>query len=205
MSSSSNNNNSDDDTGKQSTFSTMSDNHHHHHHRHFHPTTTTTFEADASRSLELSPSETSLEFSSSSLVKGGGGEEDVILAAESLSGGDDVTNQDGDSFHQCGEEEEEEFSIMFWELLLYIPVLLVQSVFGTFHIFRSLVLGHALRWFFQRQEQHPWEAAFLRHMERNAWPPPGLVVLAVLTITALIVHPDGFTWVILRKIRYVRS
>ena len=36
------------------------------------------------------------------------------------------------------------------------------------------------------------------------WPaPPALVVLGFLTIVALIVHPDGMTWIILGKIRYV--
>jgi len=36
----------------------------------------------------------------------------------------------------------------------------------------------------------------------SAWPPTALIVLAVLTVVALIVHPDGYTWIFLRKIRY---
>jgi hypothetical protein len=39
---------------------------------------------------------------------------------------------------------------------------------------------------------------------KNAWPPPGLVKLAILTVLTLIVHPDGYTWVLLRKLRFVR-
>jgi hypothetical protein len=35
-----------------------------------------------------------------------------------------------------------------------------------------------------------------------AWPPPALVCLALLTVFALIVHPDGMTWILLRKLRY---
>lgn len=41
------------------------------------------------------------------------------------------------------------------------------------------------------------------HKQIQAWPPPALVVLAILTIAALVVHPDGMTWIVLRKIRYV--
>jgi hypothetical protein len=37
----------------------------------------------------------------------------------------------------------------------------------------------------------------------GAWPPPALVALAILTIVALVAHPDGMTWIVLRKIRYV--
>lgn len=37
------------------------------------------------------------------------------------------------------------------------------------------------------------------------WPPPTLVLLAILTVVALLVHPDGYTWVILRKIRCVEQ
>ena len=40
------------------------------------------------------------------------------------------------------------------------------------------------------------------HKQTNgAWPPPALVTLAALTIFALVVHPDGLTWIMLRKIR----
>ena len=40
------------------------------------------------------------------------------------------------------------------------------------------------------------------HKQLNgAWPPPALVALAALTILALVVHPDGLTWIMLRKIR----
>jgi hypothetical protein len=40
------------------------------------------------------------------------------------------------------------------------------------------------------------------HKQVNGpWPPPALVALAALTILALVVHPDGLTWIMLRKIR----
>jgi len=37
----------------------------------------------------------------------------------------------------------------------------------------------------------------------HAWPPPALTGLALLTIFALVVHPDGLTWILLGKLRYV--
>jgi len=37
----------------------------------------------------------------------------------------------------------------------------------------------------------------------ESWPPPALVALAILTVVALVVHPDGMTWIMLRTIRYV--
>jgi len=48
-------------------------------------------------------------------------------------------------------------------------------------------------------------AGLHHHLYSNAWPPPALVLLAVLTVFALIVHPDGYTWILLRKIRCVYS
>jgi len=35
----------------------------------------------------------------------------------------------------------------------------------------------------------------------HAWPPPALTTLAILTIMAFVVHPDGPTWIMLGKIR----
>lgn len=44
-----------------------------------------------------------------------------------------------------------------------------------------------------------WSVAYYSYMGKNS-PPPALAGLAVLTIIALIVHPDGFTWIILGKL-----
>ena len=35
----------------------------------------------------------------------------------------------------------------------------------------------------------------------ETWPPPALMVLAVFTVVAFIVHPDGLTWIMLGKMR----
>jgi hypothetical protein len=41
------------------------------------------------------------------------------------------------------------------------------------------------------------------HESRNPLLPPGLVYLATLTLFALVIHPDGYTWIVLRRIRCV--
>jgi hypothetical protein len=41
------------------------------------------------------------------------------------------------------------------------------------------------------------------HESRNPLLPPGLLYLATLTLVALVIHPDGYTWVVLRRIRCV--
>jgi len=44
-----------------------------------------------------------------------------------------------------------------------------------------------------------WSLAYYSYMGKNA-PPPAFAGLAVLTLIALIVHPDGLTWIILGKL-----
>jgi hypothetical protein len=43
------------------------------------------------------------------------------------------------------------------------------------------------------------------HESRNPLLPPGLMYLATLTLLALVIHPDGYTWIVLRRIRCVRD
>mmetsp|Transcript_52549 Transcript_52549/g.58744 ORF Transcript_52549/g.58744 Transcript_52549/m.58744 type:complete len:823 (+) Transcript_52549:77-2545(+) len=40
-------------------------------------------------------------------------------------------------------------------------------------------------------------------LDPHAWPPPAFTALALLTIFALVVHPDGITWIMLGKFRDV--
>ena len=43
----------------------------------------------------------------------------------------------------------------------------------------------------------------IEKIDPYAWPPPAFTALALLTIFALVVHPDGGTWIMLGKLRYV--
>lgn len=40
-------------------------------------------------------------------------------------------------------------------------------------------------------------------LDPHAWPPPAFTALALFTIFALVVHPDGITWIVLGKFRFV--
>jgi len=107
-------------------------------------------------------------------------------------------------------------SSSFWELVvsLYIPVLLMwlrRSISGTANLVHSLVFGQFLGYVSGNVSERmtewtpPWLHSLIQpsnsKLDPHAWPPPGLTILALLTIFALVVHPDGFTWVMLGKIR----
>lgn len=126
------------------------------------------------------------------------------------------------------EEEDSNSSSTAWDLFLslYLASFILglrRSMFVTANLFRSLLLGHFLRlvvaslpaW----AEQHTWLSPWLQagascnvsstansgKMDPHAWPPPALTALAILTVFALVVHPDGFTWIMLGKLRSVYS
>ena len=69
-----------------------------------------------------------------------------------------------------------------------------EGVRKYFHLVQSLWLDNV--------SSAPNPGSSSQHKQLNgAWPPPALVALAALTILALVVHPDGLTWIMLRKIR----
>lgn len=85
---------------------------------------------------------------------------------------------------------------------LYIP-LLIKSVFGGVYVIRSVILGYAMQYAmrclsFSEQTAGRWLGTGVKG---GAWPPPTLIGLGVLTVVALVVHPDGYTWILLRKLR----
>jgi hypothetical protein len=117
-------------------------------------------------------------------------------------------------------------------LYLPILVMSVRrSVFGVGHVVRILVLGQLFRmaifehaWEWMNEKAPYWLQVLWRHSEAavprsmgpatatsakyavldpHAWPPPAFTALALFTIFTLVVHPDGLTWILLGKIRYV--
>ena len=101
-----------------------------------------------------------------------------------------------------------------WEVSfsLYFPLIFMwvkHCMMGTANVLHSLIAGHCLRLFVENFSE--WTPAWLHSMvlhpsangktDHRAWPPPALVMLASLTLFALVVHPDGFTWILLGKIR----
>jgi hypothetical protein len=128
---------------------------------------------------------------------------------------------------QDEESEEDDDDASAWNVLttLYLPILLLwlrRSMFGTANVIRSVILGQLLHLLLtvlapsvdSSTEQSWWEpAARWLHLavagtsaapsKHDAWPPPALTALAMLTVFCFVVHPDGLTWIMLGKLRYV--
>jgi hypothetical protein len=101
----------------------------------------------------------------------------------------------------------------FWDFFcsFLVPVL-AQGIFGGFSIVRTIVLGYTL--------QNAMTQVLPAFSEKTtttttststgvvvppwlATPPPAFIVLALFTVVAFVIHPDGFTWIFLRKSRCV--
>ena len=97
--------------------------------------------------------------------------------------------------------------------------LFLQFITVIAEFFHSLVLGYGARWITSpltapmtppswvglAPDCITWFLATDSNGKAIDWPPPGLIGLALLTIIALVVHPDGLTWILLRKLRYVEE
>ena len=115
------------------------------------------------------------------------------------------------------DHDEDSTSATFWELLItmYLPLSalwLRQSVFGITVLVRTVLLGHLLRFVFGNladwiNEKSPWLHSLLQPMgphskpDPKSWPPPALSALAFFTVVTFVVHPDGFTWVMVGKVK----
>lgn len=95
---------------------------------------------------------------------------------------------------------------MFWTWFLPLMFLWFRrSMFGTANLFRSVLLGQCIRLLLTTATGtvDPLPKWALMVSDPHAWPPPALTGLAFLTIVAFVVHPDGLTWFMLGKLRYV--
>ena len=89
----------------------------------------------------------------------------------------------------------------------YLPLLMMwfrRSLFGTSYLIRSVLIGQCIRLLLTSATGSvdttlPKWVILLT--DPHAWPPPALTLLAIFTILALIVHPDGLTWFMLGKVR----
>lgn len=76
-------------------------------------------------------------------------------------------------------------------------------------LMHTLVVGYILHSLFTcNLVQGTWiEQCWLQSNSsesKETWPPPALLVFSLLTVVTLVVHPDGYTWIVLGKVRYVR-
>eukprot|EP00980_Cylindrotheca_fusiformis_P021473 scaffold8353_cov138-Cylindrotheca_fusiformis.AAC.4 len=106
----------------------------------------------------------------------------------------------------------------FGELVFstYLPmadVWMRQCMFGIAILVRSILVGQYFRSFISHFSEHApaWlqtislKEATKDKVDPHAWPPPAFTVLATLTLFALLVHPDGFTWILIDKLRRIVS
>jgi hypothetical protein len=120
--------------------------------------------------------------------------------------------------------DDSQSSSTFWDLLLslYFPIVVMwlrRSLLEVTNLIRSLVVGHLLRstlcsvsewmtdktpsWLHRVLLQTHTTATSSKNLDPHAWPPPALTALALLTVFTLLVHPDGYTWIMLGKLRCV--
>ena len=134
--------------------------------------------------------------------------------------------------NDISEIDEEGNNSSYLDLLLtaYLPLIFLwfrRSMFGHANLIRTLVVGQVMRLVFLdninewiSEKIPPWLEVILFQtssssstmkgasmgsgkIDPHAWPPPAFKALAMLTVFALVVHPDGLTWVFLGKLRYV--
>jgi len=89
----------------------------------------------------------------------------------------------------------------------FIPFLW-NSLWTGIGLFQSVVVAYVLQTFFNTDTRADVKLfRSVMSMEGGstssivASSPPALLLLALLTLTVLVIHPDGFTWIALRKLR----
>ena len=114
----------------------------------------------------------------------------------------ELKTKESDDASEPTSENEDNQSSSAWEALVafYLPFLL-QSLCGGFHMIRYIFVTYVLQTLLQSGADAKLYRSMVSLSPLPSWPPPSLVFLAVLTLTALIIHPDGFTWIALRKLR----
>lgn len=102
-------------------------------------------------------------------------------------------------------------ALWFWTSLLTLGNAFYTFVVG--HLMKLVVVDDISKWISETippwlevisfQSSSPHSALRGSSSSDHEWPPPALKALALLTVVALVIHPDGLTWVFLGKLRYV--
>jgi hypothetical protein len=139
-----------------------------------------------------------------------------ITSPEFLNESCEVFDSYGKREYPIDHEQDENNPATVWHLLstIYIPLVFLRlrkTFFGLFSFMGSILFGQFFQYHLSYLSPATWDtlAPWLElinakdlHGKRDAWPPPTLKLLAIFTIVAFIVHPDGMTWVVLGKLRY---
>ncbi len=131
------------------------------------------------------------------------GADDKLASDKSLYG---QNEHEGDADDVDDHDEPGTVLDLLWTW--FLPLLFLwfrRSMFGTANLFRSVLLGQCIRLLLTTATGavDPLPKWALMVSDPHAWPPPALTGLAILTIVAFVVHPDGLTWFMLGKLRYV--
>lgn len=102
-------------------------------------------------------------------------------------------------------DEGSQSSVYDFLVSLVIPTLL-QVFIGCYHLVCWLLDSKVLPFMLPYCTTPQWLAdlaVWLGYDKANSWPPPTFLILAAMTILVLVVQPDGLTWILLQKLRYV--
>jgi hypothetical protein len=138
-----------------------------------------------------------------------------IASPEFLNESCEVFDSYGKREYPIDHEQDENNPATVWHLIstIYIPLVFLRlrkTFFGLFSFMGSILFGQFFQYHLSYLSPATWDtlAPWLElinakdlHGKRDAWPPPTLKLLAIFTIVAFIVHPDGMTWVVLGKLR----
>jgi hypothetical protein len=146
----------------------------------------------------------------------------ITLSDDTISSTKLISNQDTKQLPKVS-------SIVRGMLEFFISLTLsffLKPVIGGIYIIRTLFLGYLLNYMVQfvsdtEETDEPWipiqqinaavtssAVALDKGMSSTtttttSWPPPTFIALGILTMFAFIVHPDGYTWILIDKIRFV--
>lgn len=118
---------------------------------------------------------------------------------------DESSERTNDGSHS---DESSHASVSFAQSLVCFIPFLWNAVWAGIYFIQSFILTNLMQTF---SENDKWaDIKVFRSVASPAagsstgvasWPPPALLFFALLTLTVLVVHPDGFTWIALRKLR----
>jgi hypothetical protein len=133
-------------------------------------------------------------------------EKKIVISAGSHSPFENIEKQEDSVDEAPGpesivcEDESSSWGVFISEAFLYIPMLM-QSFLAILH--RSIFWEKAVMLLFDKRSSLWLRRCHALLLKPGVWPPPSFQLLVALTLIALVVHPDGFTWVLLGNLRYV--
>jgi hypothetical protein len=144
---------------------------------------------------------------------------EITKGSSTIASGDDDNHSFSAATDECccadAEEQSDVWttSNMMQHIVELVVSIGISLLFGGLYLFRTLLFSYVVHYLIlfssSVTEAERWlpqqvvAAAFMKGDSGRSWPPQTLIGLALLTIFMMIIHPDGYTWIFLHKIRYV--